>query len=567
MDRSKFLKTVSLGMLGGGVGFLTACDNNFLSVTPKSAITSNAVWENANLVQAYVNEIYAAMWTEFDHDPRMSTLSDNAHERARDSNRNIVTGGMAPNQFSAIDFWGDLWQLVKRCNTVIGHLTGDAGKKLKSQEGNKTKIERMLGEAKFLRAYFYQRLLALYGGVPIIKKEFSLSDKDILRKRDSYADVAKFIISELDTAADVLPATYSQDEKGRATKGAALAIKSRALLFMASPWVNNDESYMSTSHPELIGFTSYDQSRWKEARDAAKAVIDLGIYSLYPDYRKLFTTHFNNEFIFYKNFNNEKDQQTRVEVIYWPNGSGGYAQVNPIQSLVDAYETKNGLLPKDDPSYDFQDPYKNRDPRLDNTILHNGSILKGRKMETYIPGGTDSSDGPQGWNASESGYYVRKFTDESIKTPPTAHIPSSPQWPYIRYGEILLNYAEASYHLGDENTAREYINKIRSRPSVQMPPITDSGPELLKRIQNERRVELALEAQRWFDVRRWKIAPVTGNFEEKRMAPTIDASGKVTYKLEPVVQRKFHPKDYLVPIPADEIKKDPKLIQNPGYVT
>src|SRR5699024_11072428 len=117
------------------------------------------------------------------------------------------------------------------------------------------------------------------------------------------------------------------------------------------------------------------------------------------------------------------------------------------------------------------------------------------------------------------------------------------------------------------NTAREYVNKIRSRPSVKMPPVTDSGSKLLKRIQNERRVELALEAQRWFDVRRWKIAPVTGNFVEKRMAPTIGESGKITYKLEPVVQRKFHSKDYLVPIPADEIKKDPKLIQNPGYTT
>src|SRR5690606_22475447 len=118
--------------------------------------------------------------------------------------------------------------------------------------------------------------------------------------------------------------------------------------------------------------------------------------------------------------------------------------------------------------------------------------------------GADSPDGFEGWNASWTGYYIRKFVDESILIP-TNDNSSNPNWIFCRYGEILLNYAEAQYNLGNEDLAREYINKVRSRPSVNMPPVTDAGAALEKRIQNERRIELYAEEHRFFDIRRWKL--------------------------------------------------------------
>jgi hypothetical protein len=408
----------------------------------------------------------------------------------------------------------------------------------------------MIGEMKVLRAYSYFRLISFFGGVPLITTSFSLKDNFQI-PRNSYQECLDFVIKELDEAANLLPPTYAATSQGRITKGAALALKSRALLYAASP-LNNP---------------SNDVAKWQRAADAAKAVIDLNRYSLFNDYKTLFLAAnlYNSEIIWTRPFNNSLDRETYVELGLFPNGYGGFGQVHPLHNIVEDYETKNGLLQKDDPAYNSQRPYDNLDPRFYASILYDGAPFKNRAVETFLPKGMDSNEGALSpHNATQTGYYQRKFSDESITNPTGTNQGNSP-WIFIRYGEILLNYAEAMYNLGNEPESRKYINMIRSRPGIMMPPVTESGAALLMRLQNERRVELAFEEHRYFDVRRWKIAPVVENEDAKKMTITKDAAGNKTYKVEVFQDRAFFDRNYLAPIPQAEIQKNGKLVQNPGY--
>ncbi|HXB08547.1 MAG TPA: RagB/SusD family nutrient uptake outer membrane protein, partial [Puia sp.] len=413
---------------------------------------------------------------------------------------------------------------------------------------------RFIGEVRVLRAYSYFRLISLYGGVPLVTKQFSLSDSFSI-PRNTYADCLNFITSELDKAAAALPVSYSAQDQGRITKGAALAVKSRALLYAASP-LNNPTN---------------DLTKWQSASDAAKAVIDLNQYALYSDYKTLFSNKamYNSEIIWTRPYNNVVDPEVIpliLEQVLFPNGYYGFGQVDPLQNLIDQYETVNGMLPKDDPSYDPQNPYVNRDPRFYASILYDGAPFKGRAVETFVPGGKDSPEGaltPQ--NASVTGYYVRKYVDESITNPSAANCGNTP-WTFFRYAEILLNFAEARYFLGDEAACRSYINQVRSRTGVNMPPVTESGPALLTRLQHEREIELAFEEHRYFDVRRWQIAPQVLNAAAQKMVITKNlTTGIKSYAPQAFQTRVFLDKNYLVPIPQSELDKDAALTQNVGF--
>jgi hypothetical protein len=248
----------------------------------------------------------------------------------------------------------------------------------------------------------------------------------------------------------------------------------------------------------------------------------------------------------------------------YPPGSNGRSQTSPLHSVVADYETLNGLLPQDDPAYNPQNPYVNRDPRFNASILYDSAIFKGRRIQIFTPGGVDADIA--GSTVPRPGYYLRKFNDTTIVDPIPTKIGNTP-WTFFRYAEILLNYAEASYFLGDEPTSRTYINKVRSRPGVLMPDVTQSGAALLKRLQNERRIELAFEGHRFFDVRRWKIAPQVLNVNAKKMTVTKNTTtGVRTYTVGDFLPaRAFSDKNYLLPIPQTEIDRDPLLVQNPGY--
>lgn len=545
--------------------FAASCSKNVLNQTPLTSFSDDQVWQDEALIKAFVDRTYSLVPHGFTVSPsrnlRLACVTDECYKRGGVADF-INAGDITPSDQGILDSWtsGDklsFWPVIKNCNLFFA--------KMKDADIEDSVKQNLDGQMRFLRAYSYFMLTSFYGGVPLATEPFGLED-DFALPRNSYDECIAFVVKELDQAAGELPLSYDAKNKGRVTKGAALAIKSRALLYRASP-LNNP---------------SGDQNKWKAAADAAKAVIDLGQYALFSDYKGIFlqANQYNSEVIWCRPFDHINNYEgVYIELSLYPNGYNGYGQIHPLQNVVDDYEMKNGEIPvtgytdegkpivNPKSGYDPQNPYVDRDPRFYATVLYDGAPFQGRRVETFLPGGKDSQEGALSpWNATLTGYYVRKFIDESIVNPDSRSNTSNTPWIFCRYAEILLNYAEACYHLGQEDLARQYLNMVRARPTVNMPPVTAGGQDLLSAIQQEDRIEFVFEGHRYFDVRRWKIAPKVLNEPGRMMNIHRDQStGKKTYQVSVFSTRAFHESNYLVPIPRQEIEKDAKLEQNPGY--
>lgn len=527
---------------------LNACD--VLDMKPLDKVSDADVWEDSALIELYVN----ASYNSINHEFSQHMLSD------------------ASDETYCIHNWGSLWT-VQRGEMTSDNVTGISEKinYWKQAYGNIRTInvffdkiadapvesalkDRMKGEMKFIRAWIYANLIWRYGGVPLITGLFELN-QDYKVERASYSDCVDFIVKELDEAISLLPAKSISENLGRATGNACMALKARVLLYAASKQNN----------------PSHSKEKWEAAAQATKAVLDAG-YSLCNDYQSVFLED-NAEIIFARYFT----QANSTDFMLWNgrNGSNGFTGENPTQNLVNAYEMTNGELPylneelplKVNPAsgYDESNPYAGRDPRFAASILYDGSVWAGRETETWH-GGLDSPESSIGsWNASKTAYALKKFMVESIPPAGSSVRPENP-WIFFRLAEFYLNYAEIMYELGNEDVAREYLNKVRSRQSVQMPPVTASGDKLRDKIRNERRVELAFEGHRFFDVRRWGIADETENRDLLAMNIQKKDDGTKTYEITLLLKRSFLEQHYLVPIPRAEIDKSEKsLVQNTGY--
>lgn len=412
--------------------------------------------------------------------------------------------------------------------------------------------EQMKAEVKFLRAFNYARKMMLFGGVPLVTKTLQYGEEIIPRNTEE--EIYNFVITELTAVAPTLPLTRGDEEKGRITRGAALAIKARVELFKGD----------------------YDK-----AEIDAKAVMDLNIYDLYSDYEGLFWEK-NQEDV-------NRNKEAILEVCYnYPDlGSwldafytvveGGWNSINPTQSIVDAYETKNGKPISEDPTYDPNKPYENRDPRFYASIIYPGASWNGRIFNSLQ--NLESSGGPDEYynsskgNRSKTGYCLRKYCA------PTEFLHSeSPEdgqalnYIVIRYSEVLLTYAEALIEQNKQlDIAAQIINKVRNRAG--MPNVTETDQVgLRKRIRNERRVEFAFEGLRWFDIKRWKIGTQVLNGPVYGVRPgTIDMStGVISWTNANHItvgdEREFDlNRDYYFPIPQSDIDSNSALKQNPNW--
>ena len=525
---------------------------NKLELTPLDTISDANTWSNQNLVQLYVNAQYNVLLHGYQNE-LLAAADDEAFNIHQYGNLYMVQTGQLTQDnvtdFSTkINYWDFAYSYIYNINVFFS--------KIESAPVDATFKAGATAEMRFLRAYIYANLIWRYGGVPIITKVFGLHDHFQVT-RSSYDDCVKFIDTELDSAAAQLPANQPASGKGRASANACLALKARVLLYDAS----------------LLNNPNHDNTKWQAAADASAALLNAG-YSLNPDYQGTFLTD-NNEIIFARYFT--QSNSTNFSLEEGRNGSNGWTSQNPSQNQVNAYEmAATGKLPyveQPDGSlvlnpgsgYDPNNPYSGRDPRLDASILHDGSLWQGRVTETF-DGGLDSPGSSiQPWNASLTSYAYKKGVVESIPPSGSTVKPTNP-WIFFRYAEVLLNYAEAEFELGHEDVARQYINMVRARPSVNMPPVTDAGEALRSRIQNERRVEFAFEGLRFFDVRRWKIADFTENIPLLRMHITKQADGSKVYQIQTLEKRSFLEQHYLVPIPRSEIdKSNGSLTQNPGY--
>ena len=416
-------------------------------------------------------------------------------------------------------------------------------------ENRKAEIERWRLEARFLRAFYFFEMVKRYGGLPIITKPLYLDSDFGSIERNSLSECLQFILDECNatSAPGALPAKYGNDDLGRVTKGAALALKSRVLLYMASDLYNSPDQWASGyPHPELISLGAGDRrARWKAAADAALEVINLteASYNMTGNYAILGKTFNDAELIMVRRRGNNNDfERNNFPKGYWGGGNGG---VTPSQNLVDAYEMRDGTPFDWNNPVHSSAPFANRDPRFGFSVYKNGDPFRDVVLECFV-GGANHPGGIG--DATRTGYYIKKFIDEALDL--SLSRTSAHSWIYFRITEMYLNYAEAlnEYDPGNPNILI-YLNRVRSRTGVAMPAIPAADQNVLRqKIRNERRVELAFEGHRLWDTRRWMIA--TDVLNSPLYGIEITKQGdSYTYRKFEVEKRVFEPKMYFYPIP------------------
>lgn len=581
-----YIKYLTIGLMA--TTMLSSC-TDILDKKPLTEVSDNDLWSDPALLKAFVNSRYNQVGVNGAESMQSSIVDETeltwlrgceTHNFARLSPTNL--GRMNGAWWGSDNrSWSTKWTNISNCNIFFEHVDNVAF----TDEAEKTKL---VGQVRFIRAFEYWDLIARWGAMPIITKSFSINDRDEIvdQKRNTYKECIDFLVGELDQAAKELPANWSGDDYGRATSVAALALKSRILLYAASPLMNEDVKI-----PE-VGFTTPEPDRWQKAAKAATEALDAAqaagneLYNLDGDpsknYQMIFmdNTAANKETLFARMGTNSAGGESISNCDQYnnPNGYGGWGGNCPLQELVDAYEVvKDGVASKFDWNNPEEkaNPYANRDPRFYATILYDGAKWMTRNVETYFDvdsngkitgGGKDTKFGNDSWNASPTGYNMKKFMDEGYAL--NSWNFCARNWIHLRMAELYLNKAEALYHTGDEEGAREALKPIRERAG--MPAVTATGADLLEAIKNERRIEFAFEEHRYFDVRRWKEAP-------KYFGSTVHAitikkypDGKKTYEVDKLRSdvggdRKWDDKMYWLPIPKSEMDKNPNLVQNPGY--
>jgi starch-binding outer membrane protein, SusD/RagB family len=608
-----------------------SCKRDFLNVQPKDKISSETTWADGALSEAFVFGVYSYFGYGGFEEQALAVYTDEA--MFTHAGRNIERFTQGTENASGLAWisptyeWGNMYKAIRAANVAIDRLPT-------STFTDDVLRDKLLGEVYFLRAYYYQQLLRFYGGVPIIDKPYGLNE-DYTVARNTYQECVDFIVADLDKAAQLLDGKSTSP--GRTSKLAAMALKARVLLYAASdlhdgPTAKNKSSVLA-AYPnlDLLAYPSGDRAaRWQAAKAAAKAVLDAG-----QGYKLNLTAPATAEegkanyiSLAMGGQSAVGDAAAGVELLLqrshtalyteedaWPlggihyginNGPNGYhnwAGNTPIQNLVDDYEMMDGTKFDWNNPVHKADPYTNRDPRFYATILYDGAGWKPRPADVigadpvsqvqtgyYDNGaggtinGIDTRESPvENWNGSRTHYYTRKFIDGNPALPDNQSNAQVVPWPFIRYTEMVLNYAEACIELGEDAEATTWLNKIRFRAG--MPAITSTGATLKDEYRNERRVELVYEEHRYHDARRWMIPAQTVGRGIKAIKVTATLKpGKtalVPYRHDNTVYnytytvvdntenetRVWNDKMYYRPIAREEINKNEKLKDknNPGY--
>ncbi len=560
---TKFFRYVFVSMAVGSAFTLCSC-NDFLDREEDSFIDKTATFDSYNRTKQYLTYAYSLLpegLNRFSGGALLGAATDDACFAIESSNIQQFNNGSWNALSNPDNVWDRYFAGIAKCCTLLensNHINLDISRldpaKRVEYENNLKDIRMWRAEAHFLRAYFNFELLKRYGPIPIIKSTLDINKDYSDTPRPTMKEVVEFIANDCDMAADSLELTpwrNMNDAFGRATKGAALALKSRLLLYAASPLYVDFGDIDEANKPS-------DATLWKAAADAAKAVIDLNQYELASAYDDLFKNDFQNkEYIFVRRYPSNSD----FEKSNFPVSYGGKGGTNPSQNLIDDYEMLDGT------AFDWNDPVKaahpfeNRDERLLATVLMNGVLFKGKRIATY-PGGADAMPNP---NATKTGYYLRKFLNENVNIQ-TGGGSDGHVVPLFRLAEIYLNYAEALNEYDPTNPdIAVYLNKIRERVSLPDVPSGLTQEQMRTLIHHERRVELAFEEHRFWDVRRWKVASSTLGAPVKGVKITQDDAGNFTYSPVQVEQRVFQPKMYWYPIPQSEVLKLHHWEQNKGW--
>jgi hypothetical protein len=546
---------------------LSACQDLEREIV--TTLSEKQVTESYDYTEARANSVYSELRNGFSYisGAMMASATDEAEFTLETAYVQNINTGFWNATSNPDNVWEHYYEGIRKANQFM--VSADSvdleayrlNPNVSSQEEYQRRlaeIENWKVEVRLLRAYFYFELVKRYGGVPILTEALTLDDNYLDFDRKPLSECIQFIITECDDAANLLPVTYPDVDLGRVTKGTALAIKSRVLLYAASDLFNTTSWASSYANTDLISVTGDRQAKWKAAADAAKAVIDLNAYSLSSSYSGLFSAANYNDgevILAVRNGDSNSFEKACAPISYQDGQSG----TTPSQNMVDAYEMADGSKFDWNNAAHAADPYSNRDPRLKMSILTNNTDYKGRPVECW----TDGKDGKGTVRATKTGYYMLKYVDTGLDL--QQGMTSVHTWIMIRLAEVYLNYAEAlnEYSPGHDDIAT-YVNMVRARGGVNMPalPTGLSQQEMREKIRNERMVEFAFEDHRAWDVRRWMIADQTLGVPLRGVEITKSESG-FTYNPITVENRAFQPKMYLYPIPQSELNIMKDWVQNP----
>lgn len=543
---------------------LLACKQSFLDITPKDQLSAETIFADTGGGDLFLNDIYNSLPDadagSYNYDP-MENYGENSVSGfqwamswqlsiSRNYGPNSLNPGLYNHDYPAMPFMYDkMYARIRKCNLFIQQVQQH------SANYQADWIKKRIAEARFLRAFFYHEAWMAYGGVPLITVPLNRTTQgnDIFKPRSTAAETYQFIVDDLTAAAADLPVELGG---GRATKGAALALRG---------WV------------ELFAH------KYKEAAATNQQIInEMGNgnpYTLFADY--------NNQFLVENNNNSESIfayqhsvplRASSKSTYFGPKGEyGGWGQMQPTQGMVDDYAMSNGL-PVTDPAsgYDPARPYENREPRFYKSILYNGAVFAGKTYDMKKGGEFALNPGAE----NNTGYFRRKGIDERLKG--QTNLDGS-NYIFFRYAEVLLNFAEASIEMGETGAAAtDVIDKVRQRSGL--PTLmntyhrTLSQSELRTVVRRERRVELAFENKRYWDLIRWRTAEAVLNQPVYGVEITDAGGGTLNYNVKVVVHKKqFFTKNYLFPIYQGWIDANPVIKaqnggpdnwtngQNPGY--
>lgn len=551
-----------LGLLLCLVFTTIGCDD-YLDRYPLEGPSDQSFFANENELILAINGCYNSMFQHPSSDNMpLSLLLDATTDVGWDRNGSpiqaIGKGSHDANNSFILNIWQNAYRGIGRSNFLL-----ENAEKVKDQTSPEL-YNRVIAEAKFIRAYHYQYLIELFGDVPLVTTTLTLQEAQ--KPRNSKEEIVNFILNEFEEAANDLPVSYDGTDVGRATKGAAWALKSRTALY---------------------------NEKWDIAIKAAQNVMDLSYYNLHNNFEELF--HYagqdSREIIFALQYLQALKVHS-VSRAHFSRMAEGHSNKIPGQALVDSYECIDGLSIDESPLFDPDMPFENRDPRLGFTVALPHSNFLGYKFETHKdslittsyytnpPSRVPNIEATHAY-ATFSGYCWRKWSDpEDLNDIGNTAINVI----QIRYAEVLLNYAEAKIEAGEiDISVYEAINAVRQRPNVDMPSITEgkSQDELRSIVRKERKYEFANEGLRLYDIRRWKVADqvMNGVFYGRvprgllSSAPLIDENSTPNYGNVPnkdemsVIELRIFDtdRDYLWPIPHIEVITNPQLEQNPGY--
>ena len=548
--------------------------DSFLNVPAAGVLTSTVTFGTQSNADLFVNDIYSYLPDMNNYDDILDGWTDNNDVGATNMvgqaviRSNAMSAGNVPTAGDGgyLD-WGHLYTLIRKCNVFLQDAAANQG------AYSATWYAQRVAEVKFLRAFFYTYLYTNYGGVPLITVPLNNENgTDIFDARSTIDQTEAFIEADCDAAAAVLPVTQGSGDLGRPTKGAALTLKGWVQLFYASPLVN----------------TSNDVSRWANAAATNLSVMNLGVYSLFNPTGD--TAAYKDQFLAVNNWNPEQifcrayalpGKGHKREGVLGPvivnGGEQAWGNIAPTENLVDDYEMDNGL-PITDPAsgYNPQQPYVHRESRFYQSIVYDGSTWQGEIWTSRI-GGNNAIDLGSSSDISNTGYNGRKTLDESINGQVSLGTsPNTSNYSFYRYAEVLLSYAEAQNEaVGPDATVYSAVNAVRARVALPALPAGLSQTVMRTDIRRERRLELAFEDKRWYDIRRWDITtkpgpsgyPAAGvlTSPEYGMVITKSTSGTLVYTPTLTFNNRFTEYMNWLPISQSVLSQNTKLIQNPGY--